>query len=124
MSKIPEVKSLRWLANNFPFTENPKDEVDRMTNAIHVYCSAGADKIEELAKSLEDDWIPVEERLPEIAGHEVLATIENLFGQRRVMIIFTGYSLSKQEPFWYCNHKEIDLDFWKVVAWKELPRVY
>lgn len=47
--EIPEVKSLRWLANMFPFTENPQDETDRISNAIHLYCTAGADKIEELS---------------------------------------------------------------------------
>lgn len=50
--EIPEVKSLRWLANMFPYTENPEDDTDRMTNAIHIYCTAGADKIEELQKQL------------------------------------------------------------------------
>lgn len=54
MSEVKEAKSLRWLAYQFPFTENPKDEVDKMTNCIHVYCSAGADKIDELIKALED----------------------------------------------------------------------
>lgn len=52
--EIPEVKSLRWLANMFPYIENPEDNTDRMTNAIHIYCTAGADKIEELAKKLEE----------------------------------------------------------------------
>ena len=46
---IPEVSSLRWLANMFPFTENAKDDTDKMSNAIHVYCTAGANKIEELS---------------------------------------------------------------------------
>lgn len=53
MSEIPEAKSLRWLAVQFPFTEDAKDDIDRMTNAIHVYCTAGADKIDEFAKALE-----------------------------------------------------------------------
>lgn len=54
MSKeIPEVKSLRWLANMFPYTENAKDETDKMSNAIHIYCTAGADKIEELQELLD-----------------------------------------------------------------------
>lgn len=52
MADIPEVKSLRWLANMFPYVEKPQDETDRMSNAIHIYCSAGADKIEELSKLL------------------------------------------------------------------------
>ena len=51
--EIAEVKSLRWLANMFPFTKNPQDETDRMTNAINVYVTAGADKIEELDKKCE-----------------------------------------------------------------------
>lgn len=51
--EIPEVKSLRWLANMFPYIENPEDDTDRMTNAIHIYCTAGADKIEELQKQLD-----------------------------------------------------------------------
>lgn len=51
--EIPEVKSLRWLANMFPYIENPEDDTDRMTNAIHIYCTAGADKIEELLKQLD-----------------------------------------------------------------------
>lgn len=44
----PEVKSLRWLANMFPYIEHPEDETDKITNAIHVYTTAGADKIEML----------------------------------------------------------------------------
>lgn len=46
---IPEAKSLRWLANMFPWTKNPQDDTDRMTNAIHVYAEAGANKIDALA---------------------------------------------------------------------------
>lgn len=52
--EIPEVKSLRWLANNFPWTDNPRDDTDRLTNAIHIYATAGADKIEALSKELEE----------------------------------------------------------------------
>ena len=51
--EIPEVKSLRWLANMFPFVKEPKDDEDRISNAIHLYCTAGADKIEELSALLE-----------------------------------------------------------------------
>ena len=48
--EINEVKSLRWLANMFPFNENPKDETDKLFNAVNVYCTAGANKIEELTE--------------------------------------------------------------------------
>lgn len=52
-NEIQEVKSLRWLANMFPYVDEPQDEADKLANAIHVYCSAGADKIEELQSMLE-----------------------------------------------------------------------
>lgn len=41
-----EAKSLRWLANMFPITKNPLDETDKISNAIHIYCTVGAEKIE------------------------------------------------------------------------------
>ena len=41
------MKSLRWLANMFPFNEHPKDESDKMCNCINLYCTAAADKLEE-----------------------------------------------------------------------------
>lgn len=54
MNNIPyEAKSLRWLENMFPFIENAKDNIDKMSNAIHVYCKAGADCIEANTKELE-----------------------------------------------------------------------
>lgn len=53
-NEIQEVKSLRWLANQFTFIENAKDDIDKMSNAIHVYCEAGANKIEELNKMIKE----------------------------------------------------------------------
>ena len=50
---IPEAKSLRWLANVFPLTKIPLDETDKMSNAIHIYCKAGAEKIETLQEQNE-----------------------------------------------------------------------
>ena len=51
--EIQEVKSLRWLANMFPFVKDPKDETDKISNAINIYCTSGADKIEELLALVE-----------------------------------------------------------------------
>lgn len=45
MSDIPEAKSLRWLAVQFLYVKNPKDDVDRLSNAIHLYATRGADCI-------------------------------------------------------------------------------
>lgn len=47
-----EVKSLRWLANMFPYIEKPKDDTEKMNNAIHVYATKGADKIEQLEEDI------------------------------------------------------------------------
>ena len=33
------IKELSWLIYNFPFQKNPKDEADRMCNAINMYCN-------------------------------------------------------------------------------------
>lgn len=51
MSK--EAKSLKWLANMFPLTNVPLDETDKISNAIHIYCTAGAEKIDQLQKENE-----------------------------------------------------------------------
>lgn len=53
MSDIQESKSLRWLSNMFPFTKNPINETDKMSNAIHIYCEAGANKIDSLQQKVE-----------------------------------------------------------------------
>lgn len=44
--EIKEAKSLRWLANQFPYTKEPKNETDKLSNAIHIYATEGAEKIE------------------------------------------------------------------------------
>ncbi|MCI9092706.1 MAG: DUF551 domain-containing protein [Coprobacillus sp.] len=68
-----------------------------------------------------NEWISVEERLPDIAGYPCLCTIENMYGQRKVAKLFNNYG---NEPFWLCNEKEIDLNVWKVIAWMPLPKPY
>lgn len=56
-------KSLRWLSNMFPFMEHPEDEADRMSNAIHIYSKAGAEKIQELEQKLERQWTDQEDEI-------------------------------------------------------------
>ena len=79
------------------------------------------DIVQDVAKEYNNGWIACSDRLPDKAGYEVLATLENSFGQRRVTIIFTGYG---DESFWHCNNKEYDLEAWKVIAWQPLPEPY
>ena len=79
------------------------------------------DIVQDVAKEYNNGWIACSDRLPDKAGYEVLATLENSLGQRRVTIIFTGYGA---ESFWHCNNKEYDLEVWKVIAWQPLPEPY
>ena len=51
-TEIPEVKSLRWLANMWPQVEKPEDDADRMSNAIHLYCTAAADRMEAMSETV------------------------------------------------------------------------
>jgi hypothetical protein len=46
------VKSLRWLSYMFPETHPAKDDTDRISNNIHLYCKSAADAIEELSKRI------------------------------------------------------------------------
>ena len=53
MEDVKEAKSLRWLALQFPFVENPENDGDRLCNAIHLYATAGAVKLEAQAKAIQ-----------------------------------------------------------------------
>ncbi len=46
--EIKEVKSLRWLALNFPVIKNPMNEGDKLCSCINRYCNSAADLIEKL----------------------------------------------------------------------------
>lgn len=53
MSEIKEAKSLRWLAIQFPLVENPKDDIEKLQSCINLYCTAAAEKIEQLTEENE-----------------------------------------------------------------------
>lgn len=81
--EIKEAKSLRWLANMFPFTENPEDEGDKMCNTIHVYAEAGADKINELQETIDE--------LKDLLKDETLKKIELFFEySERGFVLISG----------------------------------
>lgn len=52
-NEIPEVKSLRWLANMWPLVEKPQDEADRMSTCIHLYCTAAADRMVQMSEAVD-----------------------------------------------------------------------
>jgi hypothetical protein len=43
-------KSLRWLANQFPLADHPKDDAEKLSTCIHLYCENGANSIAALLK--------------------------------------------------------------------------
>ena len=77
--EIPEVKSLRWLANVFPLAIPARDEHDKLCNAIHLYSTAGADKIEAQAKRIEELEIELQAAFNTIndVGEQIKAVEKN-----------------------------------------------
>lgn len=51
--EIPEAKSLRWLAVQFPLVEKPQNDIDKMQSLIHIYCTAGANRLESMAEAID-----------------------------------------------------------------------
>lgn len=85
MRKKSPMKSLRWLANMFPFTKHPKDEADKICNCINVYATAGADYIEELEKEVKrlKPYEEYYENVRSIFVEELIDTIEQEFKDER-----------------------------------------
>lgn len=68
-------------------------------------------------------WIPVTERVPDIAGMSVLVVAENSYGYKRVVQAFTNYECPVE---FETNHKEFDMVWktaWKVTHWMPLPEI-
>lgn len=81
--EIKEAKSLRWLANQFPKVENPKDNGDRLCNCINLYCTNAAELIERQAaeiKNLTNDVAISRKETKEYkAGYKVACSERNEF---------------------------------------------
>lgn len=79
------VKSLRWLANMFPFTEKAESQTDKMSNCIHVYSTAGADYITTLEKEVErlKQYEEYYKNMRSIITKELISTIEKEFRDTR-----------------------------------------
>ena len=48
------IKSMRWVAGMFPLFESPKDEGEKMSNALHLYSENAVNVISDLKKELEE----------------------------------------------------------------------
>ena len=67
------------------------------------------------------EWISVEDRLPDSCGFPCLLCGENSFGQIRVFEGFTGY-MERGQFEWHSNQKDIDIDVWTITHWMPLPQ--
>ena len=116
---LPEIASLRWLANQFPFIKNPKDDIEKMQNCIHSYCSHGADKLEKLSKALkEQDWIPVTERNPNKNGN-YLVTVRSW--DETASIDFEDVDHCNADSYWLHYHDSANKKKGRrVIAWKAI----
>ena len=68
-----------------------------------------------ICKYMNDDWIPVEERLPEEAGTYIV----NALNGERDIVTFAK---------WQNRYKRFDMTgartYWKIIAWCPLPEPY
>ena len=85
------------------------------------------DPIEAVADYLLDsgvtvqEWISVDERMPDACGFPCLLCGENSFGQIRVFEGFTGY-MERGKREWHSNQKDVDIDVWTITHWMPLPQ--
>ena len=67
------------------------------------------------------EWVSVDDRLPDSCGFPCILCGENSFGQIRVFEGFTGYmECGKFE--WNSNQKDVDIDLWKITHWMPMPQ--
>ena len=67
------------------------------------------------------EWISVDDRLPDSCGFPCLLCGENSFGQIRVFEGFTGY-MERGKFEWHSNQEDIDIDVWTITNWMPLPQ--
>ena len=67
------------------------------------------------------EWISVDDRLPDACGFPCLLCGENSFGQIRVFEGFTGY-MERGKREWHSNQKDVDIDVWTITHWMPLPK--
>ena len=67
------------------------------------------------------EWVSVDDRLPDSCGFPCLLCGENSFGQIRVFEGFTGY-MERGKHEWHSNQKDVDIDVWTITHWMPLPK--
>ena len=109
---------------------NGGTEMDVMGKLAELIESArylGSNTSEEIAENLighgvtVQEWISVDDRMPDSCGFPCLLCVENSFGQMRVFEGFTGY-MERGKFEWHSNQKDIDIDVWTITHWMPLPQ--
>ena len=67
------------------------------------------------------EWISVDDMMPDSCGFPCLLCGKNSFGQIRVFEGFTGY-MERGKFEWHSNQKDIDIDVWTITHWMPLPQ--
>ena len=67
------------------------------------------------------EWVSVNDGLPEVSGFPCLLCGKNSFGEIRVFEGFTGY-MERGKFEWHSNQKDIDIDVWTITHWMPLPQ--
>ena len=100
------------------YRETSADKNDEEMEEICAGCKVGK-YLESIRKHMNDGWIPVEERLPEV-GKRVLATYRKNRGE---------YDVAQDQlikEFW-CGKEEISWDSGldsDIIVWRPLPEPY
>ena len=67
------------------------------------------------------EWVSVDDMMPDSCGFPCLLCGKNSFGQIRVLEGFTGY-MEHGKFEWHSNQKDIDIDVWKITHWMPMPQ--
>ena len=67
------------------------------------------------------EWVSVDDMMPDSCGFPCLLCGKNSFGQIRVFEGFTGY-MEHGKFEWHSNQKDIDIDVWKITHWMPMPQ--
>lgn len=92
--------------------------VGSMNNGFAVWY---ADKLLAAGVAPVQGWIPVTERLLDIAGMSVLVVAVNSYGQKEVVQAFTNYSCPVEFETNVKDYEMIWKTAWKVTHWMPLP---
>ena len=94
---------------------------DIFSEPVKTYAKLAIEALEKENGVTVQEWISVDDRLPDACGFPCLLCGKNSFGQIRVFEGFTGY-MERGKFEWHSNQKDIDIDVWTITHWMPLPR--